>query len=83
MEMLIVFKNEEFLAYDAEKAQWQLGDFNNNTATVAENAAVVVIDPLIHETNEFQALAVGGFYQGQGSSNCSGLQFYINEQNCV
>lgn len=53
MEMLIVFKDEEFLAYDAEKDKWELGDFNNTTTTVAENAAVVIIDPFIHETSEF------------------------------
>jgi hypothetical protein len=45
LEIVIAFKDEEFLVYDCRKDNWQLGDFNDSSNVVPENAALVTLEP--------------------------------------
>ena len=45
-EAMIAFINEEFLLYDFKANKWHLGDFNDATITVPENATLVKLDAL-------------------------------------
>lgn len=44
-ELVIAFKDEEFLVYDCKRQTWQLGDFNSTAVLVPEDAAVVSLEP--------------------------------------
>lgn len=58
LEVVIMFKDEEFLVYNCVKQDWQLGDFNDSTTIVPLNAAIVPVSP--QQTVDFHAISVGG-----------------------
>lgn len=81
LELVIAFKDEEFLVFDCKRQNWQLGDFNDTTVVVPEHAAVVALEPT--QTVDFHMIAVGGLKFGRAQSSCLGIQFYLNMQNLV
>ena len=63
-EALIMFTKNQFLLYDFTKSsKWLVGDYDNSTLTVDEDASIVMVDPQLHQTNQMQAIATGGCKQ--------------------
>lgn len=78
---MVFFADAEFLMYDFKRNAWQLGDYNDSSVTVPEDAVVVEFDP--QQTIEFHAISVGGLRFSQEQRSCLAMQFSLSELNCV
>ena len=83
-ETLIVFERNQFLLYDfKEQRSWQVGDVENDSITIPEDACIVPVDNQKHRTNLCQAIIVGGFVLGSASDQVLALGFDVVTKNAV
>ena len=83
-ETLIIFDRNQFLLHDfKENRSWQVGDVENDSVVIPEDASIVMIDNQKHRTNLCQAIVTGGFNMGVASDQVLALGFDVATKNAV
>ena len=64
-ETMIIFERNQFLLYDFKtNKSWQVGDVENESITIPEDACITMVDNEKHRTNLMQSILTGGVVVG-------------------